>query len=698
MSGNRLKILKRHLFLVGILPIALITFFFDSLHLKDLGYFNSLEYVHESLVALNVFLIYFYLRSFRIFTNRDVRQNLKYLAVNLIGIYLFVFILKLIFKPIFIVTDFPPEANRFTTIVYANLVSFAGSFSMVAFILSIRNLILYKYKKRTGLYLNITMILIILTAMLTVIFKEPLDLTFDGNSIYNNSVFSVALLFIFLLSTRNSWITYLTRKEKYYYLFASILFLIGVSYLFDYAYELPVAYHSLALGVFINATWFFLLFYSILATFSFFLQLPTARVFERKMREVASLQNLSRAISVELNPEKLAKLTTKLILQVTGSHYAWIELFDDGTKKLEVSAAKNLSVRDIQKLNKGILKEFDAKILQSRQSLAVNELKKELGKNYFFGLNVSIASLVGVPIIGINNQFFGILYAAKSTSFGFDPDDVNLLEAFANQVAIALENAHLLQKSLERERLERELQIAREVQLRLLPQRKPQFPHYSVETLTITAYEVGGDYYDFISNSNEHLDMVIGDVSGKGTSAAFYMAETKGIIQSFSQYYHSPAKILSHTNRVLCDSLEKKSFITLLVAHIDVRKHQMRFARAGHCPVMYYQAAERKIRLLQPPGIAVGLDQGQLFDRLLQEFQISIEPGDVFLLYTDGLSEAMNDKNEEYGEERLSAVLQENHQKPLDQLKQAIIDDVFRFTGRRELHDDLTLILVKRTD
>ena len=199
-----LKILKQHLFLLGILPIALITFAFDYLHLKDLGYFNSLSYIHETLVSLNVVLIYFYLRTFRIFTDRNVRKNLKYLTINLIGIYVVVFILKSIFKPIFIVTDFPPDATQLGTIVYANIVSFIGSFSMIAFILNLRNLILYKYKKRTNLYLNIVLVLIVLSAILTVIFKEPLNLSFSGNGVYNNAVFSFALIFIFLLSTRNS--------------------------------------------------------------------------------------------------------------------------------------------------------------------------------------------------------------------------------------------------------------------------------------------------------------------------------------------------------------------------------------------------------------------------------------------------------------------------------------------------------------
>ena len=604
----------------------------------------------------------------------------------------------MVFNPVFIVTDFPPETNSFNTILYSNIVALIGSFSMVAFILSVRNLMLYKYKKHTKLYLTISLILVTLTAILTVAFKVPLDLTYSGKSIYNNSVFSLALIFLFFLGTRNSWITYLTRKEKYYYLFASFFFLWGVSYLFDYAYELPIAYHSLALGVFINASWFFLLFYSLLAMLNFLLQLPTAKVFERKMREVASLQNLSRAISGELNHSKLSRLITDLILEVTGSNYAWIELFDSHEKKLDVAATKNLSSRDIQKLNHGILNKFNTQIIQDKKPLVFNELSKEIGQNYFFGLKATVASLVGVPIVGVNSKFFGILYAAKSSTFGFDPDDINLLEAFSNQVAIALENAALLQKSLQRERLERELQIAREVQLRLLPQSKPQVPHYTLDALTITAYEVGGDYYDFIYKSNANLGLVIGDVSGKGTSAAFYMAETKGIIQSVAQYYDSPLEILSHTNRLLCNSMEKKSFITLLIAGIDTNKHQMRFARAGHCPIIYYRAAEHKIHKLQPPGIAVGLDQSGIFDRMLQEYRLDIKAGDLFLFYTDGLSEAMNKEYEEYGEERMAKILLENHHEPVDILTKIIIDDVFKFTGSHTLRDDLTLILVKRLD
>ncbi|NOX89969.1 MAG: SpoIIE family protein phosphatase [Calditrichaeota bacterium] len=688
----------RHILLGLIVSINLITFFSDLLNLKTLGFFNSLEYLHEGLCSFSVWLVYLYLSRFKIFNETDVKKNLKYIILNLVSVYALVFILKLIFNPTFIVMDFPPQSDNLKSIIFANIVSFIGTFSMIGFILSLRNLILYKYKKRTKLYFYITLVLVAVTALLTVMLKAPLDLTFKGSGIYNNTVFSVVLSFLIMLGIRNSWITYLTRKEKYYYLFVSFLFLWAISYLFDYAYELPIPYHSLALGVFINTTWFFLLFYSFFAALYLLLQLPTARVFERKMREVASLQNLSRAISVELDRNKLSALITNLIIEVTGSHYTWIELVDPDDHQLKVAATKNLSFTETSKLERGNIRQLSAQIMEEKKPYVFNDLEKESKQNYFSGLKTSVASLVGVPIIGANEQFFGILYAAKSNTFGFDPDDVNLLEAFANQVAIALENADLMKKSLERERLERELQIAREVQLRLLPQTKPKLRHYTLETLTITAYEVGGDYYDFFYEEDHNLGIVIGDVSGKGTSAAFYMAEAKGIIQSIAKQVHSPREILCHANNVLSESLEKKSFITLLIANIDSKNNQMRFARAGHCPVIHFKEDEKKVEMYQPSGIAVGLDQGPIFEKMLEEQTLSINQGDVLLFYTDGLSEAMNKNNEEYGEERLAQILMKNGQQSVETLTKILIDDIFKFVENQSLHDDLTLILLKRTE
>lgn len=693
------KKLTRHLLLIAVLGVMSVSFLFDWVGLKNLGLFNFLGYVHEGLSVLVIWLAYLYFKSLHFFNKKNVQYNLKLIVINLVSVYGLVFILKLIFNPQFVTVGFPPQTDDLKTIIYSNLVSLIGVFSMVGFILALRNLIFYKPKKNTRIYFYSSLSFLILTAILTSVLKTPLDLSFSGNGIYNNGTFVVTLIFLFLLSLRNSWITYLSRKEKFYYTFLSFLFLWGVSYIFDYAYELPVAYHSLAQAVFINGSWFFLFFYSLTSLIYLLLQLPTARIFERKMQEVNSLQNLTRAISVEMDTKKLTNLITNMIIDVTGSHVSWIELFNPQKNQLQVLAAKNLLVQDVSKLKHGALKELSLQILNDKRTLVLNELTTAQKAEYFQGFRSKINSLVITPIIGAQKQFLGLLYAGKSSVLGFDPDDVNLLEAFANQVAIALENADLLQKSFERERLEKELQIAREVQLRLLPQTLPQIKAYQLTTKTITAYEVGGDYFDFIPRSDaQQLGIVIGDVSGKGTSAAFYMAEVKGIIQAIARQEHSPFNILSYTNKVLSATLERKSFITLTFAVLDSQRHQLKFARAGHCPLVHFKAKNAQIIYHQPAGIAVGLDRGQIFQDSLQEHHIDIGLGDVLVFYTDGLSEAMNHKHDEYTEERLAAILKQYADQPVEIIKEKLIEDVFKFVGNHHLHDDLTLILLKRIE
>jgi serine phosphatase RsbU (regulator of sigma subunit) len=210
-----------------------------------------------------------------------------------------------------------------------------------------------------------------------------------------------------------------------------------------------------------------------------------------------------------------------------------------------------------------------------------------------------------------------------------------------------------------------------------------------------TATEVGGDYYDFFNQKTNSIGLVIGDVSGKGTSAAFYMAETKGIIQSLSSTYSSPKEILKSTNKILYNSLERKSFISLIVATINTRKKELIFSRAGHSPVVYYNAASGETSKLEPAGLAVGLDSGKNFDRILEEQTLKYGKGDVFVFYTDGLTEARSIENEEFGEERLCESVRKYGHLNAQEMDEKIIDDIMEFLHGTKLQDDLTMIILK---
>jgi len=391
----------------------------------------------------------------------------------------------------------------------------------------------------------------------------------------------------------------------------------------------------------------------------------------------------------------LVKLITDTTSAVIESDTTWLELYNQSSNSFSIVSAKNLSSNEISSLEKQDRQYISNKVLQTGSPILINEFTKNGKYNYLLNWKSDIGSLIGAPLISGSGKPLGILYASKISSFGFDPDDLAMLEAYANQAVVAMDNASLLKQSLERERLEQELKIARDVQQRLLPQELPGFDGIAVESLMITAYEVGGDYYDFVNFKNNHLGFIIGDVSGKGTSAAFYMAEAKGVLQSLSKSHSSPKNLLINTNNILYSSMDKKTFITMTVASIDCDKRILSFARAGHCPLLRYNASIKSCELLQPGGIGIGLDQGSIFNVTLEESQIPLKAGDIYIFYTDGLSEARNDKEEEYGDDRLCQLVEENADKPVTELKETIIDSILSFLNGRNLSDDLTLILLK---
>ncbi len=695
--------------LLYIILASLISLVFDVWRFYSSVEIVSLSYINETIILSTIPVYYFYLRKRPLFKDSEVKTTIRNFSVLLIALYIFVLLNKQVFSSEFTVGSFPKSPDNISALFYSNSISLAALLFLLPMLLLIKNLIGFRYKKRTRVYALTALGSGIALTIWTVIFKIPpaLITTFSipKSSVYQqwsseiaiitSVLFGITLLSLFLLSLRNSWITYLRKKEKASFFILSAIMVWLVIYIFDFAFADAVPAHSLVLGVFSNLAWLFLLFYSILAGLNLFMHLPTARVFDRKMNEVASLHDLSRAISVEADFKTIVQLLVDRSAEVLETQYTWLEIYNKLTDTSYVAASKNLSRTEIKALNKQKEHSISNQILQNQQPVIINEFSKNAAHHEIMPWKENVGSLAGVPISGANGELFGILFTTKSATFAFDPDDVQMLEAYANQASIAFENAELMKKFLARERMEQELQIAREVQLRLLPQEKPTLEHLSVESLTIPAYEVGGDYYDFYQISDTGLGLIIGDVSGKGTSAAFYMAETKGIIQSLARTLSSPRDILVQANKILYPSMERKAFISLLAAFWDGNTGTLHFARAGHCPVIHFSAEQKSIRQYQPPGMAIGLDKGKMFEQLLAESSLITNSGDILAFYTDGLSEARNKSGEEFGEERLSEAIMNYAYLPLEELKQTVIDTILKFLDGQALHDDLTLILLK---
>ena len=273
----------------------------------------------------------------------------------------------------------------------------------------------------------------------------------------------------------------------------------------------------------------------------------------------------------------------------------------------------------------------------------------------------------------------------------------DLAESF-NAMTASVEG--LLHQAAEKKRLEEELRIARQIQMSLLPRDTASIPGLTVTALCRPAREVGGDYYDFIRLGERRLGLLVADVSGKGTSAALYMAELKGLILSLGHIYESPRRLLIETNRIMAGTLDSRSFITMLYAVIDLEAATLTYARAGHTPLFYASPDgdddPLNVRVLAPDGLVLGLAGFERkFDELLEEHHLEVRPGDVAVLFTDGVTEAMNEETDLFGEERLKQVIEEHGRLPSDDLREQILRRVESFVGTADQHDDMTMVLIR---
>jgi serine phosphatase RsbU (regulator of sigma subunit) len=276
-------------------------------------------------------------------------------------------------------------------------------------------------------------------------------------------------------------------------------------------------------------------------------------------------------------------------------------------------------------------------------------------------------------------------------------DQLGELASSFNSMTNSIE--YLLQEKAEKERLEQELRIARAIQMSLLPQGPLVMPGLALTPHCEPAREVGGDYYDYVPIDDDRIAILIADVSGKGTSAALYMAELKGIILSLSERHTSPRQLLINANRIISRHLDTRSFITITYAVVDLKARTLTYARAGHCPLIHApgpHATSRTARILVPDGMVLGLqiDDGTMFSKALEEAIIPLGTGDLFLFYTDGISETMNGDGEMFGDARLAALLQRHADRPPTEIREHILREVQSFAGTAIQQDDMTMLLL----
>ena len=567
-----------------------------------------------------------------------------------------------------------------------NLVVFVYSFiilgSLSYIFLAFRELYSLKQKRDINTYFN-TMVVFFILASYSTLLQKSTDLLY-----IKDTFFIISILLIIINSIKISWIAFIVKKEKKILLFLSIIIaILFVSNLVKNSGNNNanlLDQFSPALNQFFNIIGIYGAIYFSILFFTTLFHIPTAEAFDRKAQEVTSLQYFSKLITEVLDFDDLVKTITDIASKISNADAAWIAWQENG-------GLKSVGNNSIGFLDADLITSF---VAENKNKYNLNETifismgkfqkKSQLGESF---------SNITVSPLRAHNELKGYLLTGKKNNFLFDDEDKNALDTFSDYASIAIENSRLFEESIIKERLEKELDVAREVQRKILPSKNPNYEGLSISTIFIPAFEVGGDYYDFFEIDKYTFGFVIADVSGKGISAAFIMAEVKGIFESLSKTIKTPKNILIKANEILQRTLDRKNFVSAAYGFIDLQNETMLISRAGHCPIILLR--DNSIENLRPSGIGLGLNFSDHFSNTLEEIKIDLKENDIIVLYTDGITEAKNKLLEDFGSDLFEKILIENCDKDADYISNKVIREVTLFSQNHPQHDDITLVILK---
>lgn len=518
------------------------------------------------------------------------------------------------------------------------------------------------------------------------------DIPFIKNFYY--AILTVFVIIGLILSGNMKWVAYLNFKQKWTSL---LLLLLTIFYLLYGLFSLNSLietlktqtsyYTNYQFHIFILSIIIFVTLYSIFSFLVILFNLPTTSVFEQKLEEVVNFQRISQSIQTEKNEVSVYNILLETSVSTVFADAAWLELKDNDsankiftykiTEKEAYEIVAHLNTQNV----KGVLDQGSDK---------TRNLTKHLGtlKGSRF------RSILAFPIY-VKGENIGTLALIKELAEGFNKEMTKIVSTFANQAGISIENFRLMEEALQNERYKEELKIAKTVQKSLLPNVLEQDNDFDIAAFSESADEVGGDYYDTLRTNDHEVALIIADVSGKGTTAAFHMSQMKGIFHSLAQHCIQPDEFMRRANQALIYCLERGSFISATFFIVNTQSKKILYSRAGHCPVLYYHAADNKSEYFKDKGIALGMVRNKSYSSFIQAYEFNYRSGDIMVLYTDGITEAKNGKGDEFGYERLSEILMQVKSLAPKQIQDHLIDRLYEFSGTKNINDDYTTMIIK---
>ncbi|HVF22698.1 MAG TPA: SpoIIE family protein phosphatase [Pyrinomonadaceae bacterium] len=422
-------------------------------------------------------------------------------------------------------------------------------------------------------------------------------------------------------------------------------------------------------------------------------QVASTTVTDHKTKHGDLLALISKVGVTLLSPATLSQTleqVVSLVFEAVPADRCLIMMRDEGSEDLRVAVARLRDrVGDVGEIrvSRNVLDEVVIRGNSVLTSDAQHDPRFASGTMVLQG----VRSVLAVPL-GVEHKVFGIIYADSPIAEGrFTEDHLKVLATLASVAAIRVENATLVETRLERERLERELALASEIQQRFQPTAPPQIEGYELQGISFPCYEIGGDYYDFIEREDGRLVIALGDVSGKGTAAALLMSSLHAAVHAQSASHDSIVATISAVNRYLADNIPANRFVTLFYAELDPESGALSFLNAGHNPPLIVHAAGT-VEQLSSGGLPLGIKR----DAEYREGRTLLQRGDVLVIYSDGVTEANSPTGEEFGATRLYEVVSRNVNASAAGIRDRIESSLTKFAQGTSAADDITLVIVKR--
>ena len=355
---------------------------------------------------------------------------------------------------------------------------------------------------------------------------------------------------------------------------------------------------------------------------------------------------------------------------------------DTLVKKIIDFYSKDLTSKEVERI---FLQET-----QNRYKYYVRNMDKPQAQKSKFREVFAFAKNLIVSFLSKLSPVIRIIFSLNILVFIFSIVQQNWNYAFFSFI---VSNLLLIFEVAEKMTVRDELEVARDLQISLIPKNPPDDENFEISCYYETAKEVGGDFIDFINKEDGSYYISIGDISGKGMSAALYMLQVRLLIRHLSDFSDNTKSILSSVNRNIFRHIKKGLYFSAILA--EIKGKDMKICRAGHTPLLYYNASKRICTEVKQNGMAIGLNNSELFENSLEEIHISTLKDDIILFYSDGLTEAMNDMKTEFGIENVKELLISNSQKSAEEIKNEILTSIYKFRGHAEVHDDLTMIVLK---